>query len=79
MLATVKRREKICGLTGLKYLLNPCTGLDAQLHPGLYPKVGSSLDDKYSVTCVATKVARYIPCVIWISGGASVRSDYGCT
>ena len=38
----------------------------------------SSLDDEYSVTCVATKVAWYIPCVIWSRGGASVRSDGGC-
>ena len=37
----------------------------------------SSLDDEYSVTCVATKVAWYIPCVIWSRGGASGRSDGG--
>ena len=44
---------------------------------GLDLEVGSSLDDKYSVTCVATKVAWYIPCVIWSRGRASGRSDGG--
>ena len=28
-------------------LFNPCTRLDARLHPGLDPEVVSSLDDKY--------------------------------
>ena len=37
----------------------------------------SSLDDKYSVTRVATEVAWYNPCVMWSRGGASGRSDGG--
>ena len=49
--------ERLCELGGLEYLLNPCARLDARLHPGLDPEVGSSLDDEYSVTCVATGVA----------------------
>ena len=64
-------------MEGLEYLLNPCARLDAQLHPGLEPEVGYSLDDKYSVTCVATEVAWYSPCVMWSRGGASGRSDGG--
>ena len=39
--------------------------------------MGSSRDDDYSVTRVATEVAWYSPCVMWIRGGASVRSDGG--
>ena len=35
--------------------------------------MGSSLDDKYSVTCVAAKAAWYIPYMIWSRGGASGR------
>ena len=29
-----KRSEKLCELSGLEYLHNPCTQLDARLHPG---------------------------------------------
>ena len=43
------------------------------------PEVESSLDDKYSVTSVVTKVLWYSLCLIWIKGGASRRSDGGCT
>ena len=50
MLATVKKRDRICELAGEESLLNPCTQLDTRLHPGLDPEVGSSLDDEYSVT-----------------------------
>ena len=52
----------------LEYLLNPCTLLDARLHPGLDLEVGSSLNDEYSVTRVATMCSR---------GGASGRSGGG--
>ena len=75
----VKRRERLCELAGLEYLLNPCARLDARLHPGLDLEVESSLDEEYSVTCVATKVVWYIPCVRWIRGGDSGRSYGGCT
>ena len=51
--------------------------MDAQLHPRLDPEVVSSLDDEYSVTCVATEVAWYSPCVMWIRDGDIVRSDGG--
>ena len=47
------------------------------MHPVLDPEVGSSLDDKYSVTRVASKAACYIPCVRWGRGGASARSVGG--
>ena len=40
--------------------------------------MGSSLDDEYSVTRVATKVTCYNPCVRWSRGGVSGRSDIGC-
>ena len=36
--------------------------------------MGSSLDEEYSVTCVATKVAWYSPCIRWSSGGAIGRT-----
>ena len=52
-----KRNESLCELGVLEYPLNPCARLDAQLHPGLDPEVGSSLADEYSVTRVATEVA----------------------
>ena len=52
-----KRKERLCEFGGLEYLLNPCAQLDAQLHMGLDPEVGSCLDDKYSVTRVVTEVA----------------------
>ena len=39
--------------------------------------MGSSLDDKYSVTRVAAKVAWYSSCVRWSRGGAIVRSVGG--
>ena len=56
--------EKLCELGGLESLLNPCARLDARLHPGLDPEVGTSLDDEYSVTRVATEVTWYSPCVM---------------
>ena len=52
----LKRYDRLCELEGLEYLFIPYVQLDARLHPGLYPEVGSSLDDKYSVTHVTTKV-----------------------
>ena len=54
-LTTVTRIERICEFGGLEYLLNPCARLDTQLHPGLEPGVGSSLEYEYSVTCVAAQ------------------------
>ena len=48
--------------------------MDARLHPGLEPEVGSSLEYKYSVTRGATKAAWYSPCKRWSLGGASARS-----
>ena len=45
----------------------------------LDPEVGSIFDDKYSVICVATKVAWYITCVRCSRGGASGMSYGGCT
>ena len=52
-------------MAGLEYLLNPCKRLDARLHLILNPEVGSSLDDDYSVTWVATEVVWYIPSIRW--------------
>ena len=37
-------------LSGLEYIINTCARLNTQLHTGLYPEVGYSLDDGYSVT-----------------------------
>ena len=71
-----KINERIFELGGLDTLLNPYARLDARLHLVLDPEVGSSLDDEYSVTRVATKVAWYIPCVMWSRVGESGRS-YG--
>ena len=39
--------------------------------------MGSSLEDEYSVTCVAAKAGWYSPCVRRIGGGASAKSDGG--
>ena len=39
--------------------------------------MGSSLDEEYSVTCVATEVSLYSPCVVWSRGGVSGRSNGG--
>ena len=61
-----ERNERICELGGLEYLLNPCSRLDAQLHPGLEPALGSNLDDEYSVT-------QYQGIIIISSGGTVVR------
>ena len=41
------------------------------------PEVGSVLEYKYSVTCVASKVDWYRLCVIWSKGGAIARSGVG--
>ena len=58
-LATVTRRERLCELGGLEYLLNPCARLDTPLHPGLDPGldpgVGFSLECECSVTRVAAQ------------------------
>ena len=40
-------------------------------------EVGSSLEDEYSVTCVAVQAAWYSLCVILSRGGAIARSDGG--
>ena len=37
--------------------------------------MGSSLDEEYCVTCVATEVSLYSPCVVWSRGGVSERRD----
>ena len=52
-LTRVTMRERLCELGGLEYLLNPCTRLDTQLHIGLDPGFGYSLEYEYIVTCVA--------------------------
>ena len=72
-----ERNERLCKLGGLEYLLNSCTRLDPRLHLGLDPEMGSSLDNNYSVTRVATEVAWYSPCVMWSRVGASGRSNGG--
>ena len=72
-----KRNERLCELGVSEYLLNPCTQLDVQLHPGLDPEGGSSIDGEYSVTCVAPVMAWYSVCVMWSRGGASGMSDGG--
>ena len=64
-------------MTELESLLKPCTLPYAQLHTVLDPEMGSRIDDEYSVTRVAIEVAWYIPCVMWISGGAGGSSDGG--
>ena len=52
-LATVTRRERLCELGGLEYILNPLALLDTRLHPGLDPGldpgVGFSLECKCNV------------------------------
>ena len=40
--------------------------------------MGSSLDDDYGVTCDATRVAWYSPCLILNRGGESGNSYGGC-
>ena len=40
--------------------------------------MGSSHDDEYSVTYVATMLSWYIPCVIFNRGGFSERVYGGC-
>ena len=47
------------------------------MHLGLDPEVGSRLDDEYSVTCAATEVAWYSPCVMWSRDGSSGRINGG--
>ena len=49
---TVTRREGYMswGGGGVEYLLNPCTGLNTRLHPGMDPGVGSILEYECSVT-----------------------------
>ena len=42
-------------------LINPCTQLDKQLHPGLDPGVGFSLEYECSVTRVATQSGLVYP------------------
>ena len=64
-------------MAGLEPLLNPCVRLDAGIHPGMDLEMGSSLDDEYSVTHVATEVAWYSPCVMWSRGGANGTNDGG--
>ena len=39
--------------------------------------MGSSLDAKYSVAHMATKMDWYTPCMIWSRGGSSIRSVCG--
>ena len=63
-------------MAALESLPNTCARLDVQLNLGLYPNVGSRLDDKYSVTRVETKVAWYSLCVRCSRGGVS--GDDGC-
>ena len=62
MLDTLKRRERLCELVGLDYFLNPCARLDAQLHPGINQYVGSSIEDKYSVTQSPPGYYNYAKC-----------------
>ena len=40
-----KSIERLRELGGLESLLNSCEQLDAKLHPGLDPEVGSRIDD----------------------------------
>ena len=54
-LITVTRREILCELAGLEYLLNPCSRLDTRLNLVLDTVVGCSLKYKYSVAYVATQ------------------------
>ena len=56
-------------MAGLGLLLDPCEGLNAQIHTRVDLTVGYILDDEYSVTHVAAKVAWYIPCMKWSSRG----------
>ena len=43
-LTKVTRVERLCELGGLESLLSLCAQLNIQLHPGLEPGVGSSLE-----------------------------------
>ena len=63
---------------GNNLFLIPAPRLDAQLHRGIDLEVVSRLYDKYNMTCVATKVAWYIPCVRLSRGWASGRIASGC-
>ena len=47
------------------------------MHLGVNLEVEFSLEYGYSVTRVATKMAWYSPCVIWIRGGKSASSNGG--
>ena len=47
--------------------------MDVRLHLGLELKVESNLDEEYSVTCVAAKVAWYSLCIIWSRSGTQLR------
>ena len=46
---TVTRRESLCELGGLEYLLNPCARMDTQLYLVLELRVGYIIEYKYSV------------------------------
>ena len=59
-------------MAGLEYLLCPCARLDAGLHPGLDPEVGSSLDDSYSVTQSPPGNYCYVK---WWDGGPILRAS----
>ena len=48
-----RMNRRLCELGGLEYLLNPCARLDTQLHLGLDPGVGFSLEYE----CIVTRVA----------------------
>ena len=71
-LTTVTRRESLCELGGLKYLIIPLSRLDTQLHLGLVPGVVSSLEYKYSVTQFQP---GYYLCVKWWGGGTISRAE----
>ena len=63
-------------MAGKESLLNPFVRLDARLHLVLEPEVISSLDEKYSVTCVTSMGVWYSSFMIW-SGGVVCESNYG--
>ena len=60
-LTKMTKRERLCELGGLESLLNPCVRLDTQLHPGMDPRVGSSLECGYSVTHVSAQGGLVYP------------------
>ena len=66
-----KRNERICELGGLEYLLKPYARLDERMHTVLDPEVGSSLDDKYSVTQSLPGDYYYVK---WWDGGTIPRA-----